>query len=157
MTDIKLNYGKWLNGEIDLLLITGVSGSGKTTLAEELKEQLGDKIEVINTDKQILSYLERNEFQKNGAEYLYKHSSGMLKELIENASLHKPTIIEGVHILLSDYELIKGLPLVIKDTDLLLSNERAALRSPEYAGMFTVMNNLIFNPQLEVLKSKIAI
>lgn len=153
MKDIYLNYAKWENSESNILLITGISGSGKTTLASTFDEDVD--VTVINTDKEILSYLERNSLEKNGAEYLYKHSSNLVSELIKNADPSKLTIIEGVHLLLADFNVIEGHPLIIKDTDLTLSNQRASVRSPEYADMFAIMNSIIFNPQLQVLKQKI--
>lgn len=129
VTAIRSNVNKWDGGEENVLLITGLAGSGKTTLAEKLARENGST--VIHTDDIA------NEFEDRFLEGLSEEDlnsisdSDVMVAMVEDIVYRnkgKKIIIEGIHLLAIDKELLKDKPLIISGTGMVKSNIQATKR-----------------------------
>ena len=157
--DAYYNFDKFVNGQCNILFITGFSGGGKTTLTKEYSKKY--KAEIIEIDN-FECYMNRVKKDDGSvySEFLYKTDFGkeymerymgltdtsvnlifqrdftneMMKFLLEYCGKRKNQkfIIEGMQVFRwEDYQKIKDYALIIKGTSALTSAIRRIKRNKE--------------------------
>lgn len=157
--DAYYNFDKFINGQCNILFITGFSGGGKTTLTKEYSKKY--KAEIIEIDN-FECYMNRVKKDDGSvySEFLYKTDFGkeymerymgltdtsvnlifqrdftneMMKFLLEYCGKRKNQkfIIEGMQVFRwEDYQKIKDYALIIKGTSALTSAIRRIKRNKE--------------------------
>ena len=126
--DKYINFEKWTSGESPVLFIVGLAGSGKSTLAQKLAEKYNCKY--ISTDSYDFDgnedIEEMNSLPKD--EYVKKFLHYVLDKLKHNDNR---VIIEGIHLLYSDFSLLSQHPIIIKGEDYLEATQRAYERDKD--------------------------
>ena len=157
--DAYYNFDKFVNGQCNILFITGFSGGGKTTLTKEYSKKY--KAEIIEIDN-FECYMNRVKKDDGSvySEFLYKTDFGkeymerymgltdtsvnlifqrdftneMMKFLLDYCGKRKNQkfIIEGMQVFRwEDYQKIKDYALIIKGTSALTSAIRRIKRNKE--------------------------
>ena len=123
-----MNYDKWISGESPVLFIVGLAGSGKSTLAQQLSEKYS--CEYISTDSYDFDgnevVEEMNQLPKE--EYVDKILHYVMDKLKHN---NNRVIVEGIHLLYSDFSLLSHHPIIIKGEDYMESTQRAYERDKD--------------------------
>lgn len=123
------NLSKWINGETNVLLITGLAGSGKTTMAKKLATE--HNAILIHTDD-VANEFEDNLLKNLSEEGLNSISDSdvivsMVENLVDNYK-GKRIIIEGIHLLAVDKSLMVDKSIIVTGTGLFKSNLQASKR-----------------------------
>jgi uridine kinase len=120
--DKYINYDKWISGESPVLFIVGLAGSGKSTLAQQLSEKYS--CEYISTDSYDFDGNEDVEEMNilSKEEYVDKFLYYVFGKLKHN---NNRVIIEGIHLLYSDFSFLSHYPIIIKGEDYMESTQRA--------------------------------
>lgn len=139
------NFGKWVEGDVRVLFLTGLSGSGKTTAADELGDLLDAK--VVHLD-QYLRPLIRSKVGDN-PDYEKVYFEQGVKLLLEDNPEGK-IVIEGCHITWFNINELKEHAVLCMNVSLYLSCYRAlrralSLTSLKEYGIKGIFKPLMFN------------
>ena len=119
--DFTYRLQDWENGDTGILYITGLSGSGKTTLGDEYRKKYN--CQLFRTDTIIMEVIKKYEkkYNKKFHELNNITSKIMHDEIVSKISkivvkIKEKTIVEGVHVMYLDYDILKKESLIIKGT-----------------------------------------
>lgn len=179
-SDTYFDFDKFINGDSNILLVTGLSGSGKTTLGLELSDKynanyisldlfnynfitgvLNNQIpkpnEFTNIMKKYLLTKQKQFVYKNGVgEYAIKHFNyfevfwDFFVYLLKHLDNKKKYIIDGIHIYSMNFDIVKDYPIIIKETSSLDSMKR--MLSRDYDTLGQLIKSELVDHRLDIFK-----